>query len=447
MAMRLIASGLQYSGPARGAGVTYDPPFGCADALAVVFLCACYADSTLLGILSGERYVWFAVDVVAVFTVLGRLSRLNDCLIANPWLTAWPVLAMISALWSLTPAVSFYHGLQLLMTIVAGYVFQLYFGQSRLLKILFWALVAAQILSAVSEFAFHRGAISGAGVWFGIYTHKNVLGGMMALSAICAACLFLDGWNRPITGASFIGSLTILYLSHSTTAQVATLVGLCPLIVTAVWRRGSVFTGFVVGLAVALGSAGLAYVALHSDAIGQRFLEDTGKDRTLSGRTLLWQFASDQFWRDPWFGVGYKAYWESTSTPVEYLRYSIGQKLWFFHNNFYDVAVAFGLAGLILFGLGLAACLKRACATALNGQSYAEVFPLSFCFSLAVSINLENALFQNHSFSQFLLAALIPVTARGINSTTGSSDESGSYSETDVSVSSDFSLTAHRIQF
>lgn len=411
-----ISSGLEYSGPVGRIRGTYELPVGYVDVLATIFLCVCYADSGLLGIVSGERYVWFAVDIAALLTVLARLSRFHDCLIANPWLTAWPVLAMVSALWSLTPAVSFYHGLQLLMTIVAGYVFQLYFGRSRLLRILFCALVAAQILSVLSELVLHRSAMDGGNAWFGIYTHKNVLGSMMALSALCAACLFMDGWKRPITGASFIGSLVILYLSHSTTAQVATFVGLSPLIVFAIWQRGTLSTGFMIGLTIALGSVALVYVVMHSDAISQQFLSDVGKDQTLSGRTLLWQFAADQFWREPWFGIGYKAYWESSSTPFSYLQFVIGQKLWFFHNNFYDVAVAFGAVGLIFFGLGLADCFKRACVSALNGRSYADALPLSFCFYLAVSINLENALFQNHSFSQFLLAALIPVTVKQIRS-------------------------------
>ncbi|MGU3330498.1 O-antigen ligase family protein [Methylobacterium sp. WL18] len=423
MAMRLIGSGLEHPGSIRQTCETYNPPFGIADVLAAAFLCACYMDSSLLGIASGERYVWFTVDVVALFTILARPNRAHDCLIANPWLTTWPVLAMISALWSITPIISFYQGLQLLMTILSGYVFQLYFGQSRLLKILLWAFVAAQILSIASELTLHRSAMDGGKAWLGIYTHKNVLGSIMALSALCSACLFLDGWIRPITGASFLGSLTILYLSHSTTGQVATLVGLFPLVVTAVWRRGPLLAGFVIGLAIAAGSVLLAYLALNSNALSEQFLNDVGKDRTLSGRTLLWHFASDQFWKEPWFGIGYKAYWESTSTPVEYLRFVIGQKLWFFHNNFYDVAIAFGVVGLAFFGLGLAACVKRACATALSGRSYANTFPLCFCLYLVVSINLENALFQNHSFSQFLLAALIPVTATGINSTARELDE------------------------
>lgn len=425
-----ISSGLEHSGPVQRMSGTYELPVGYVDALAAVFLCVCYADSSLLGIVSGERYVWFAVDIAALLTILARLSRFHDCLIANPWLTAWPMLAMVSALWSVTPAVSFYHGLQLLMTIVAGYVFQLYFGQSRLLKILFCALIAAQILSVSSEFVFHRSVTDAGNAWFGIYTHKNVLGSMMALSALCAACLFMDGWKRPITGASFVGSLTILYLSHSTTAQVATFVGLSPLIVFAIWRRGRLFTGFVIGLAISLGSVVLVYIVVHSDAISQQFLSDVGKDRTLSGRTLLWQFASDQFWREPWFGIGYKAYWESSSTPFAYLQFAIGQKLWFFHNNFYDVAVAFGAVGLIFFFLGLAACFKRACVTAFNGRSYADALPLSFFFYLAVSINLENALFQNHSFSQFLLAALIPVTVKHIRSRVSKSQDGNYLSST-----------------
>ena len=38
----------------------------------------------------------------------------------NAVLVAWPALATVSLLWSLTPGLSLYHGLQLLTTVLVG---------------------------------------------------------------------------------------------------------------------------------------------------------------------------------------------------------------------------------------------------------------------------------------------------------------------------------------
>ena len=40
-----------------------------------------------------------------------------------------------------------------------------------------------------------------SGEWSGVYSHKNVLGSLMSLQLLCAACLFLQGWHRLLTGA------------------------------------------------------------------------------------------------------------------------------------------------------------------------------------------------------------------------------------------------------
>ena len=49
-------------------------------------------------------------------------GRIGDLALGNPSLLAWPVLAMVSSLWSLTPGASLYQGLQLLMTVLVGYL-------------------------------------------------------------------------------------------------------------------------------------------------------------------------------------------------------------------------------------------------------------------------------------------------------------------------------------
>lgn len=385
---------------------------GFAGYCAMAFICLAPANSALMGIESGERYLWLVADAAAVLTILRHRDRVYECLFANPFLTLWPVIAIGSGAWSLTPDISIYHGLQLFMTILAGYALQIHFGLYRILKIVFWALLASQFLSVAAVFAFPRGAIGLGHEWLGIYPHKNVFGSMMALEMICAACLYMCGWHRTLTLGAFFGALCLLYLTKSATALVAAAFGFIPLVVMMIWMRGNHVIGFIGGILIAAGSILIGLIITNGDTMAAGFLDDLGKDRTMTGRTLLWQFAYDQFWREPWIGVGFKAYWESATTTAQYLRFSINQKLWFFHNNFFDVAVAFGIVGLITFGLGLLSSVRRAFIAVCAKPGYAEVFPLMFIFYTAVLMNFENVLFQNHSLHQFLLAAVTPLVIR-----------------------------------
>ncbi len=151
------------------------------------------------------------------------------------------------------------------------------------------------------------------GDWAGIYSHKNVLGSMASLQILCAACLFLRGWNRLLTAVGFGLALALLVATHSATALVAAMVGLAPLAAIFAWRQGKHVTGFCLGLVIALAGIGIVVLAARGADISASLLSDLGKDRTLTGRTILWQFGLDQFWREPLIGVGYRAYWDSRS--------------------------------------------------------------------------------------------------------------------------------------
>lgn len=376
---------------------------------ATCFICLAPVSYALSHFEPGERLLWLGADITAVLYILQNRDRLRDSLFANPYLTAWPALAILSSLWSLTPGISAYHGFQLFLTILIGYSLQIYFGLYRTVKIIFWALVFAQILSVLAVFGAPRVAMGTGREWLGIYTHKNVLGGMMALSMICSANLYCQGYRRVVTAGAFMSALLLLLMSRSATSLVAAMAGLLPIAFMFIWVRGKQVIGFVCGLAIAASGIAVAIVTTFGDSIAASFLDDLGKDRTMTGRTVLWQFGYDQLWREPILGVGFKAYWESPLTTAEYLRFVINQRLWFFHNNFFDVGVAFGAVGLTVLALGLAVSFKRAWMVAATSHHYIAAFPIMFCCYIAVMMNFENVLFQNHSIQQMILAAVIPL--------------------------------------
>ncbi|MGH1569589.1 O-antigen ligase family protein [Methylobacterium sp. P31] len=189
-------------------------------------------------------------------------------------------------------------------------------------------------------------------------------------------------------------------------------VGLAPLAAIFAWRQGKHVTGFCLGLVIALAGVGITVATLHGADLSTSLLSDLGKDTTLTGRTVLWQFGIDQFWREPFIGIGYKAYWESPLTTAAYLYFTTKQKVWFFHNNFIDVAVAFGVIGLVIFVIALLDTARRVIGHFARSSGYVEAWPILFLAQLCILICFECPLFVNHGLHQFLLAAILPVIRR-----------------------------------
>lgn len=360
-----------------------------------------------------ERLIWACADLAALVFLVLRRDLAATLFGSRLLLLTWPLLAIVSALWSLTPGLSAYYGLQLLATIVAGIAMRTTMGLSRIIRIVFLGLLFAQILSAILTVAAPSLTRGMNGDWAGIYSHKNVLGSMASLQILCAACLFLQGWNRLLTAVGFGLALALLVATHSATALVAAMVGLAPLAAIFAWRQGKHVTGFCLGLVIALAGIGIVVLAARGADISASLLSDLGKDRTLTGRTILWQFGLDQFWLEPLIGVGYRAYWDSPLTTAAYLHFVTKQKLWFFHNNFIDAVVAFGIVGLIVFTVTFLDMGRRVIAHFARSSGYVEAWPILFMSQLCVLICLECPLFINHGLHQLLFAALLPVMGSG----------------------------------
>ncbi|MEO1543944.1 MAG: O-antigen ligase family protein, partial [Pseudomonadota bacterium] len=132
-------------------------------------------------------------------------------------------------------------------------------------------------------------------------------------------------------------------------------------------------------------------------------LDALGKDTTLTGRTLLWEFAFNTFANHPWLGVGYFAYWNSPETTATSLMIIAGIPLKSFHNNFLDVLVGVGLLGLIPFVLALFGLLFRTFYHFVVTREPILAWPFAYtCFMLIYCMS-EYPLYWNSEY-QMLLA-------------------------------------------
>jgi exopolysaccharide production protein ExoQ len=371
------------------------------DAFWIIFLFGASSAPHPLGIQNVEGPFWFAGYLAVVAVVLSDNGGFLRLVRKYSIFLMWPMLACLSTIWSLTPRFSIYHGIQLFMTIMVGFLLCYQASLQRILQLLFTALLVCAALSVVFAVAQSQGE------WRGVFPHKNVLGHMMCLLLITGFCLFLSGWRPVVSAGAMFLALVLLFLSRSGTSVVALAVALCVLPFVVAMRRGSVWFATFLGLS----AMGIATFLLVIEVMGinlvQVVLDALGKDETLTGRTILWEFGMEALHNRPWLGHGYKAYWDSPETSALLLRTVIGQDLWFFHNNFLDVGVAFGYVGILLLSAGLLLALYLTIKKSVTSREYAALWPPIYIVFVLVLSTAENPLFQNHSLHQLLFIVAV----------------------------------------
>jgi O-antigen ligase len=245
------------------------------------------------------------------------------------------------------------------------------------------------------------------GHWQGAFSHKNVLGHVMAILFATSAILLLHGWRPVVSAGGLVVAAGLLVLSRSGAAVVALALALAPLPVVFLFRRGAIPSALATGLVVAVAATSLLTSELMQIDLIDLTLDTLGKDSTLTGRTILWGFGMEAFQSRPWLGFGFKGYWSSPDTSAYLLHIAVGQELWFFHNNFIEVAVAFGVVGAVLFVTGLGIAVFVATKKALVTDSFLTFWPLFMIVYIIVLALAENPLFENHSFHQLLFVTAV----------------------------------------
>lgn len=373
----------------------------------ILFIIGAGSAARPLGVQNVERYFWLAADLIVVLFLLHDYRPLLTMSLKNKLLMTWPAIATLSALWSYNPGISLYHGLQLFMTTMVGFLFCSQIDRKRIPRILFLGLLVCLLSSVAFKFVNPHQAYDGNGAFQGVFTHKNVLGSMMTLLIFTSTCLFFAHWRPLLTLAAAAAAAIVLVMSKSGTALIMAVLTLMPIMLAFLVRRGPRTLSAGVGAIIVISVlACTAIVFAQIDVFGLA-LASVGKDATLTGRTILWGFGADAFLEHPWLGFGYKGYWESTQSTVFYLRYVIGQDLWFFHNNFIEMAVAFGFMGPILLIAGILQGYGRTLRVFLRDHDYISLWYVLFMVCVTIDSFVEYPLFLNHGLYQFLFVAVV----------------------------------------
>ncbi len=191
-----------------------------------------------------------------------------------------------------------------------------------------------------------------AGLWRGVYDHKNVAAYVMGAFAMIG--LFCARNGRPVLGI-LLCVLSILFVIN---AGSKTVLGILPVAFAtaglAHWISWRPLKAFVILLPVAgLATATLGAV-LYPPILEKLWEYIPGLSYT--GRTDLWIFGLEYLQKTPWLGYGFESFWGTTRVtnleqPIE-LNWDV-RGIVHGHNSWLDAMIFFGIPGALVVGLAL----------------------------------------------------------------------------------------------
>lgn len=185
-----------------------------------------------------------------------------------------------------------------------------------------------------------------AGLWRGVFTHKNIAGPVMACLSFGGLYLFRRGWKG--VGLLLLSAAMIFMLNTGS----KTTAGLVPFSILMVALPGMIgmrlLTPLLFLLAIlvtALGTLGIVFIEPLKQLAAQLF-----PDLTYTGRTTLWEFAGEMIAQRPWLGYGYESFWGTpflADTDQPFDRDWDIRTMVHGHNGYLDIAVTMGIPALI----------------------------------------------------------------------------------------------------
>lgn len=365
------------------------------------------------------------VGAASLFAMLTLVKSRKLAALVSPWWMVLFVLAFFSAAHALDPSSS-YRALAFTLICILGMVSVLALapdGDAYQRAFLAAAIVVLGLsyfgLFALPELAKHTAYTNEpehAGLWRGIYSHKNVAGPVMAGMAFIGIYAFRRG-------AHFAGALVaVAGLVFVANTGSKTSSGLVPLVILLVMGPG--LFGFrklgaaTVFLAIAGAMLGTVGTVLF-DSIGQ-MNKALAPGNTFTGRTDIWSFALDHIAKKPFVGWGFDSFWYS---PMVYFGEKDWEAAWDVrgvihgHNGYIDIALTMGVPTLVIAAIVMLIVPMfdyAKCIRSRENVLLADLFMMIFAFS-ALNACLESFFFRRSDpvWLLFVTAAIgLRLTAR-----------------------------------
>lgn len=272
--------------------------------------------------------------------------------------------ALASAATSLHPQTTLWYGGQYAVSALVFYALVLALPPLLAMRIASLAIWAGLGLSLAFP-AYHHVGHTGEIAFVGIFSSKNnysfIVGALVVLGA--GQCVAGGPLGRSLGLVSVAIGFAFLLAGRSLGAVVAASAALGvagAFLSTRVLARSVLAPTIVLGatLALVLG----VWIAAEFDLLARQMVA-VGRDPTLTGRTILWELAWENFLGSPLLGIGYRGFFVPHYPPaVEVLAYfHLGpDATWHHHNAFFDILAGTGLLGVAAHALLLGRILVLA---------------------------------------------------------------------------------------
>jgi len=354
----------------------------------------------------GQMTMGFSYLAVAPILVTYRREVL--IILRRNWsLAALVLLAFTSSLWTETPAFSARRCFAVGCATFFGVALTVKLTLKEQLRLLSWLFRIISILSLTCVFLLPSYGLTDSmeQEWRGAFGFKNVLGVVMALSALVEWQLPTNTrWSKVINRAALLLSVFLLIRSDSMTPLVA-LVG--AFVLTEIYKlatlrmRMPLYATAVATLLIV--SLGFVIVTPKSDALAALVGRTPERASDLTGRTEIWRWVVSFIQERPILGYGYAGFWtESAAAKIER---ALGLPM-YSHNGYLDTLLTNGVLGLSLALVFLGTGLKRAFDWSVQVTSRTSLWPLAF-LSFFLFYNLgECTIFMQHTGWALCVAAV-----------------------------------------
>lgn len=350
---------------------------------------------------------WLAVTVVLLALLLTARRHRPAILVAAVALAAY---ALASSTWAAEPGTSLGYALMLAGNILGAYLIACELSPAELARVLLRVIVTMAILglllyvAGVAEAqyvdAHRRPNLLGLTPLRGLFPHK-ITAGLFAVIGVVLAASLLRGVRRLATLALLV--LTIA-MTGSSTAVVLLAVGLATLWATASSLRSRRSYGAHTLVICSVVAAAVALLSFQ----WREVLGALGRDLTLTGRTLLWDWGISASSERPFFGWGFRGYIGTPESEMvrrsipEFRNYDVPH----FHQSFIQTAVDLGLIMLVVLVAIILSTLRRAYQLGLTSDAGLGAGLVALVSTVVVAGFVSNVLWTNGSLITIVLLAL-----------------------------------------
>jgi len=245
------------------------------------------------------------------------------------------------------------------------------------------------------------------GSWMGVFNNPNTMNPVAGLGVVAAIGLVVvsdRSWVRVAVGVCVLADVAALWTASSATGLLALGVALAAFGV--VWLSRSLCArGVPLATIRGVGAAAVVVTAVAVPWLLRLVPGLLGKDSTLTGRTVIWDYVVDVVGDRPLAGFGFASFWDTEANRV-----ALGERREFStvpdaaHSSFMETLLFLGVIGLVLLLVVVAMSLGRTWWAALGGRSW----PMAWWAAVSTFALVENvteSMIAYHSTFWMLLVA------------------------------------------